>query len=873
MWFRVGGYHYSIQNNQNIYGVQANIEAPLSRNVSLIVQNNYDNQNDNRFSVGLRASFGGSSAPSNTIESRMMDPIIRHQARQSYGEATPKRLNFIQQNEIVLIDNGWFFSPNGSDPRGLATTINDCTAENPCNTIDSETALRIQQLDPQANLLFETGTYLIPENSPRVANLWDGQRVLGRTIGWFSEASGAERPEVLGGLFWGDASDPSRNNATGYIENMSVTNRDQTVDAAVSGLNVPFVVAIGATGSLAVYNTDSSAVSSVPINFSGFRYAAATGVFGSDIIVDGGSHQAIASIGDDAIPPDFAALAFGINGQSVSVKDAFVSSSAQSDGLSFSTATIGAGDVLLQNTDTQAIASGDGAAALAVTSENSIRIEGGTHRANSNSTTDTATAQAVGSFFTGDASVEVNHANTFATANSVEGDVTAIGISGENMTVIGGSHEARANSSENNSSAFSIGRSQSGAPVSQFAQVENANTFANATSGGVGDAEAQNVVAADAVTVVGGSHGSAATAESGDAIASNLASDNAVSVQNATLNTSAFSEAGASASNIQRSDSALVETTDASASATSVLSGDTLAINVLSTSNVVVTNGTFNTSAMSLNGESLAGNFFASPDLSGSLTVTNANTSSRANSGGSGDATAFNLAALGRVTVNGGSYTTRATSVSGNAIATSIGFLSDLGGTLVPVTGATEVNNANTSATATSETGDAFAIAVSSRETVTVTGGFHQANANSEANDARALSIFGSQRVEVSNAQTRANASSATATGDATAFGVSGFSEVVVSGGSHRAESTASNGQSEATGISSIGEVHVGSADPDVSTNITAVANDDNTTAVATGVQGGAGPNDSVINSTIEVDGNGTNNKCVGVEMSDGSCS
>ena len=102
---------------------------------------------------------------------------------------------------------------------------------------------------------------------------------------------------------------------------------------------------------------------------------------------------------------------------------------------------------------------------------------------------------------------------------------------------------------------------------------------------------------------------------------------------------------------------------------------------------------------------------------------------------------------------------------------------------------------------------------------------------------------------------------------------MSGFSEVVVSGGSHRAESTASNGQSEATGISSIGEVHVGSADPDVSTNITAVANDDNTTAVATGVQGGAGPNDSVINSTIEVDGNGTNNKCVGVEMSDGSCS
>ena len=55
-WFRVGGYHYNIQNHSDVYGIQANIEAPLNRHVSLIVQNNYDNQNDNRFSVGLRAS-------------------------------------------------------------------------------------------------------------------------------------------------------------------------------------------------------------------------------------------------------------------------------------------------------------------------------------------------------------------------------------------------------------------------------------------------------------------------------------------------------------------------------------------------------------------------------------------------------------------------------------------------------------------------------------------------------------------------------------------------------------------------------------------------------------------------------------------------
>jgi len=81
MWVRAGGYHFSYKNSDDINGVQANLELAIKDNMSLIIQDNYDAQNRNRFAVGLRVNFGGSIASKNTIEYRMTAPIIRHAAR------------------------------------------------------------------------------------------------------------------------------------------------------------------------------------------------------------------------------------------------------------------------------------------------------------------------------------------------------------------------------------------------------------------------------------------------------------------------------------------------------------------------------------------------------------------------------------------------------------------------------------------------------------------------------------------------------------------------------------------------------------------------------------------------------------------------
>ncbi|RUR07331.1 hypothetical protein [Legionella sp. km772] len=51
MWVRAGGYHYSYKNSQDINGVQANLELAIKDSMSLIIQDNYDGQNRNRFAV------------------------------------------------------------------------------------------------------------------------------------------------------------------------------------------------------------------------------------------------------------------------------------------------------------------------------------------------------------------------------------------------------------------------------------------------------------------------------------------------------------------------------------------------------------------------------------------------------------------------------------------------------------------------------------------------------------------------------------------------------------------------------------------------------------------------------------------------------
>lgn len=255
MWLRVGGYHFSYNNANSINGVEANIEATINKNVSLLIQDNYDNQNKNRFSVGLRVSFGGASAPQNSLEKQMTSPIIRHIARQSYGEAEPTRTNFKATGPTNTFSNVWFFGPGGMYPVGAATTFSNCTAEHPCSTIDSATAAKIATLSPDAELFFETGSYIIPDNGGSDwVELQDGQSVWGRNTGWMTPATGSNRPLINGALLWGADNSVI---ASGFIYNMQVSNTNQVIPLAdfTNGDSNDSVFAVAATGNLTVQNS------------------------------------------------------------------------------------------------------------------------------------------------------------------------------------------------------------------------------------------------------------------------------------------------------------------------------------------------------------------------------------------------------------------------------------------------------------------------------------------------------------------------------------------------------------------------------------------------------------------------------------------
>ena len=116
-WIRAGLYHFNYSDSKYVTGVEANIELFTGKVVSIILQNNYDNQNKNKIAVGLRVNLGGPDHTQvNTLTNRMEEPIIRHLARQSYGMATPIKDNFIPLGPTqVVASNLWFFNRNGTN--------------------------------------------------------------------------------------------------------------------------------------------------------------------------------------------------------------------------------------------------------------------------------------------------------------------------------------------------------------------------------------------------------------------------------------------------------------------------------------------------------------------------------------------------------------------------------------------------------------------------------------------------------------------------------------------------------------------------------------------------------------------------------------
>ena len=263
-WIRAGGYHFDYKNARAINGVEANIELFTGKNLSIIIQDNYDNQFKNKFSLGLRLNFGG---PDYTqvqhIANRMEEPVIRHLARQPSGLASPVRDSFVAAGPTQYTNGIWFFSPNGTAQPNFS--LASCTAENPCLNLNQTIATGIGVVDPGATLWFASGTYTLPSTGTNgMVTLADGQNLYGRSIDFRSVAVGAQRPMIEGGLVW---------QGSGSFNNMQITNNNQQRVTA-SGIAVD---ALFASGNL-IINQANVAASGVVTGTGSFNLTGVTGL-------------------------------------------------------------------------------------------------------------------------------------------------------------------------------------------------------------------------------------------------------------------------------------------------------------------------------------------------------------------------------------------------------------------------------------------------------------------------------------------------------------------------------------------------------------------------------------------------------------------
>lgn len=170
----VGGYHFNMNNADNINGVAGRLEYPLSRLLSVSVSDSYDNNQHNTLEAALRLTLGGVNTaprdPHQPIQQRLLDPISRNLATLGEGNGEP----IVSQQEVVSNANTpvtpvtpvversdiWFFDPNSSTE---FVDVNSCTAEHPCSSAafnqDTINSINSLSLGPNAAFYFKPGAY------------------------------------------------------------------------------------------------------------------------------------------------------------------------------------------------------------------------------------------------------------------------------------------------------------------------------------------------------------------------------------------------------------------------------------------------------------------------------------------------------------------------------------------------------------------------------------------------------------------------------------------------------------------------------------------------------------------------------------------
>jgi hypothetical protein len=159
----VGGYHFSLNDSDDINGVAGRFEYPITSHISLNFRDSYDNQQHNSAVVGLRFSLGGIKKtphdPAQPIQQRLLDPVERNMATLTQGTAEPvvSEQEYQGYTELQKSDI-WFFDDNSMS---LFVDANSCTAEHPCsNTAFTQgTINQINAIDSNPTFYFRPGEY------------------------------------------------------------------------------------------------------------------------------------------------------------------------------------------------------------------------------------------------------------------------------------------------------------------------------------------------------------------------------------------------------------------------------------------------------------------------------------------------------------------------------------------------------------------------------------------------------------------------------------------------------------------------------------------------------------------------------------------
>lgn len=447
-WLRAGFYHFDYDKSSSINGVEANLQLFTGKHASVIVQDNYDNQNKNTVMVGMQMTFGGPDFTQvQDLSNRMEEPIIRHIARPSYALITPIRHDYIPSGSTIPVSTGnWFFSRTTGTSQGGTISFANCTAENPCYDLTQDIADGIQLVQPAANLMFASGDYPLGTNSsitgsPQAVIMSDGQTVIGRTgpggtlAQWNQIATGTNRPTINGALFWGDNDDGiSPINASGTIENMQIINSNQLIPQSISGYDpagttAAAAIAVGATNNLSLNNSLINTTSTI-------NSAQAIGIWSFNGAITANHTDITAHTNGQGVITTDNYNAIGVFGQNglVSFTNGTINTSTTGNyALSYG-AQVGTSNVVVSNAVIHASTIGDSAHSSGVfsafsTSKNAVTVRSSTVTASSSGASATATGI---SAVSGDA--RVSNSRIDAAASGTNGIAYGVHVSAPSHT-------------------------------------------------------------------------------------------------------------------------------------------------------------------------------------------------------------------------------------------------------------------------------------------------------------------------------------------------------------------------------------------------------------------------------------------------------